>query len=153
MKVTVHRTVTVGRLLADIRTRFGSEAALRAHLRRRPRDFAAKVALHDLREYARENPRNVVRETRQVIIPDHAIDQLTVQRLQLLLALKGLAGVVPSLRTLARAVKRDVKNVSEDVRALQELGLLDVEARGRGKPSRIALPGDRIDLHLVESEA
>jgi predicted transcriptional regulator len=67
--------------------------------------------------------------------------------------MKGLAGVVPSVRTLARAVKRDVKNVSGDVRALEELGLLEVEDRGRGKASRIRLPGDSIDLHLVEAEA
>lgn len=50
----------------------------------------------------------------------------------------------------ARAVKRDIKNVSEDVRILSELGLIEVEVAGPGKPNRISLSGDQIDLHLIE---
>jgi hypothetical protein len=151
VKVTVRRSVTVGRLREEIAAQYGSERALRARVRRSPGDFAAKVALHDLREYATDDPAKVLHEERHVVIPDRALDQLTVQRLQLLLALKGLSGEAPGVRALARALGRDVKNVSEDVRALHGLGLLDVVAQGPGRPSRIALPGDSIDLHLVEA--
>jgi predicted transcriptional regulator len=153
MRITVRQRTTVRELLDEIQRKYGSMDELRAYVRKHPQDTMAKVALHDAREYADEKPTKVLRETREIIIPDSAIDQLTVQRLQLLLTLKGLAGAVPSVRALAKVVKRDIKNVSEDIRMLSELGLVDVEEAGPGKPNRISLPGDRIDLHLVESEA
>lgn len=153
MRITIRRRTTVRELLDQIQRKYGSLDELRTHVRKRPQDVMARVALHDAEEYADEKPAKVIRETRAIVIPDSAIDQLTVQRLQLLLTLKGLAGAVPSLRTLAKAVKRDIKNVSEDIRVLSELGLVDVEESGHGKPNRISLPGDRIDLHLVEAEA
>jgi predicted translin family RNA/ssDNA-binding protein len=152
MKITVRHRTTVRELLDQIQRKYGSLDELRVHVSKHPQDVMAKVALHDAQEYGAEKATKVIRETREIVIPDSAIDQLTVQRLQLLLTLKGLAGAVPSVRTLAKAVKRDIKNVSEDIRVLSELGLVDVEEAGRGKANRISLPGDRIDLHLVESE-
>jgi len=153
MRITVRQRTTVRDLLDRVQRKYGTFDELRAHVRKHPQDVMAKLALHDAQEYAQEKPTKVIRDTREIVIPDAAIDQLTVQRLQLLLALKGHAGAVPSMRRLARAVRRDIKNVSEDIRVLSELGLVDVEEAGRGKPNRISLPGDCIDLHLVESEA
>ncbi len=153
MKVTIQRRKTAGELVQQALGKYGSLQALRKHVKEHPRDLMAKLALHDVLEYQSERPGKVIEETREVIIPDSAIDEITVQRLQLLLALRGLLGTLPSARALARAVHRDIKNVSEDIRILNELGLVDVEARGRGKASRISLAGDQIDLHLVGAEA
>lgn len=152
MKVTIRQRKTVGELLSQAREKYGSLQVLKKYVAERPDDVMAKVALHDWTEYQDENPGKVIHETREVIIPDSTIDKLTVQRLQLLLTLKRMAGAVPSTRALARTVHRDIKNVSEDVRVLRDLGLLDVETAGRGKPHRISLPGDQIDLRLVEAE-
>lgn len=153
MKVTVRRKVRVGDLLAEASRKYGSIAQLRARIKRRPDDFAAKVALHDLQAYRQEPPDALVTETRSLIVPDEAIDQLTAQRLELLLRLKGLGGAAASVRALAKAVRRDVKNVSLDVQELSRLGLVEVAPQGHGRPSRIALAGTSIELHLVEGEA
>jgi len=39
---------------------------------------------------------------------------------------------VPSIRALAKALKRDYSNVHADVRALEAAGLLDASGRGKG---------------------
>lgn len=153
MKVTIKRQTTVGEVLEEARGKYGSSKALRQHVKNHPHDTMAKLALHDLNEYKDDDPSKVIRETREIIIPDSAIDQLTVQRLQLLLTIKGLMDTAPSVRALARAVHRDIKNVSEDIRALSELGLVQVQESGRGKAHRIFLPGDQIDLRLIGAEA
>jgi hypothetical protein len=153
MKVTIQRQTTAGELLQEARAKYGSMTALQKYVKDHPHDTMAKLALHDLKEYKDEDPNKVIRETREIIIPDSAIDQLTVQRLQLLLTIMGLVDSEPSVRALARAVHRDIKNVSEDIRALSELGLINVKSGGRGKAHRISLPGDHINLHLIEAEA
>jgi hypothetical protein len=151
LRVTIRRETTVGEMRAEMAEKYGSMEALRRHVKRHPKDFLAKVALHDAQEYRADPSSARIHQTRQIIIPDASIDLLTVQRLQLLLTVKGLGGTARSLRALAKAVARDVKNVSEDVRALEELGLLVVEDEGPGKPSHIRLAGQRIELHLVEA--
>lgn len=153
MKITIRERRTVGEILDQVQRRYGTRAKLRAYVKAHPHDVMAKVALHDLEEYRTDDPGKVIQETREVIIPESAIDQLTIQRLHLLLTLRGLHGSVRSIRALARTLNRDIKNVSEDVRVLRELGLIHVEHTGRGRASRISLPGDQIDLHLVEAEA
>lgn len=153
MKVTIESRRTVSELLAELKHKYGSLSSLREHVAQHPRDVMAKVALHDWHEYVEDDPEKTIREVREIIIPDSAIDQLTVQRLQLLLVLKSLLGIAESTRALARAVDRDIKNVSEDVRVLNELGLVHVERAGRGRANRITLPGDQIELHLVEANA
>ena len=153
MKVTIESRKTVSDLLGDLRERYQSLSALRKHVAKHPRDTMAKVALHDWTEYSDDKPDKVISEVREIIIPDAAIDELTVQRLQLLLALKSLLGAADSTRALARTVHRDIKNVSEDVRVLNELGLLRVEKAGKGRPNRITLTGNHIELHLVEADA
>ncbi len=148
MKITTRKRKTVRQRRDEIQEKYGSLRKLQAHVRKNPRDTMAKVALHDLREYKDDRPAKVIHETQEIIIPDESIDRLTIQRLQVLLALKGL-GSAPSARALARAVNRDIKNVSEDIHALRELGLLNVASSGPGRPHKISLAGDEIDLHLV----
>lgn len=151
MKVSIHEERTVGEIREAIRERYGSVADLRAHVEDHPDDLQARIDLHDLREYRDAPPTRRVRQRRIVVVPDDRIDELTVRRLQLLLSLKRLGGRAESIRRLADAVGRDVKNVSRDVEALDELGLLAVDRQGPGRPHAVALPGQRVDLHLVEA--
>jgi hypothetical protein len=152
MQITVERERTVGDLLASIRDRYGSKADLEAYLEENPRDGDARVALHDLRAYEDRDPDERIEDTREIVLLPSALGEGTVRRLQLLLSVKRLGGQVDGLRGLARRVERDGKNVSEDVDALGELGLLTVTPRGPGRAHRIELPGHRIDLHLLERE-
>lgn len=151
MRITIEDETTVRERLAQIRETYGSPARLRARVASRPNDLAARLALHDLTEYADNDPEERILETREVILRDHELGALTFRRLELLLALRT-QGEAPSIRRLAEDLGRDVKNVSLDVQALHDLGLLRVDEAGPGKPSRVRLPGHRIDLHLVEPD-
>ena len=149
MRITVESDTTVGEHLARIEERYGGAGKLRAYVKENPHDVAARVALHDLAEYRGERPDKRILETREIILPESDLGELTLRRLRLLLTLSTL-GEAASVRSLAQALRRDVKNVSLDVNALRELGLLRVEEGGPGRASRVRLPGHRIDLHLVE---
>lgn len=151
MRITIERELTIGELLQDIQERYGSQQDLEAHLEKHPRDWDAKVALHDLREYGDADPAKRVEDTREIVLPDDSLDDLTAKRLGLLLAVKRAGGTVEGVRHLARSVERDVKNVSDDVHALRSIGLLEVREQGPGRPHLISLPGKRIDLHLLEA--
>jgi predicted transcriptional regulator len=62
-----------------------------------------------------------------------------------------------SLRALARLVERDIKNVSEAMGRLAELGLVDLETEGRAKRPRV--PYDELEVtyplrsEVADSEA
>lgn len=151
MRITLEEETTVQDILDRIAARYGNLQALERHVKAHPDDLAARMALHDQKEY-RERPRDEkVREVRDVVIPDRALDALTVRRLYVLLALRAKGGRVEGLRELARALGRDVKNVSEDLAALEELGLVRVETQGAGRSTVISFPAVRMDLHLVEA--
>lgn len=107
------------------------------------------MAIHDWKEYSQRDPSETIRETREIVLQDDAIDQLTLRRLRLLLHL-GSKAEPASIRDLARSLGRDVKNVSEDVAALATLGFVESRGGGRGRASAVRMPADRIDLHLVE---
>lgn len=153
MRITIERDLTVKELLDDIQARYGSRAEIEDHLDDNPRDWDAKVALHDLQEYQDTDPSTRIEDTREIVLPDRSLDELTSKRLSLLLTVKQAGGEVEGLRNLSRRVDRDVKNVSDDVTALRGIGLLEVRKQGPGLPHLISLPGQRIDLHLVEAGA
>lgn len=151
MRITVEREVTVEELLDDIRERYGSSEDIEQLLEEDPRDWDAKVALHDIEHYADERPDKRIEETREIVLPEASLDELTSRRLELLLAVKRADGEVEGIRELSRLVDRDVKNVSSDVEALRTLGLLEVREQGAGRAHLVSLPGHRIDLHLLEA--
>jgi DNA-binding transcriptional ArsR family regulator len=150
VRISVHEEVTVGEILERIAEQHGSRRELAARVRKHPRDREAKLALHDLDEYGDADPATRIRQTRTLIVPLERVDLLTAQRISLLFAVRAKREP-PSVRELARRVKRDVKNVSQDVSALADLGLLKVEGGGRGRPKKVSLAGDSIDLHIVEA--
>ncbi len=153
MRVTIQRDTTTGELVQEIQGRYGSKAELARYVDEHPDDWDAKVALHDLEEYTDEPQDKRLEDTREVIVPDSAIDELTFRRLTLLLQLKRFDGKMEGIRSLSRALDRDVKNVSQDVKALHEIGLLKVQEQGVGRPHIVSLPGNRIGLHILEAEA
>ncbi|MFA5860394.1 MAG: hypothetical protein WDA16_01740 [Candidatus Thermoplasmatota archaeon] len=153
MRITVTRATTAGEIVQHVHEMYGSEADLRKRLKTHKRDAAALIALHNLREYADASPQKRITETREVVVPDDRLDLLTGARLHLLLSLKRERGAVKGVRRLAELAERDVKNVSEDLRVLQELGLVEIDHEGRGRPSTIRLSGDTMSLHLIEDGA
>ena len=82
---------------------------------------------------------------------------LTAKRLDLLVAI--LRHTPDSVTELARLVRRDLKNVSEDLRLLHQLGLVEfTAAEGHGNARTQMVPYDEIDLTidlqaLAEQEA
>lgn len=152
MRITIDRERTVEEILDSIHARYGSRQQLEAHVDEHPQDWEARVALHDLEEYGDADPTMGIQDVREVVLPDAALDELTFRRVQLLVRLKQAGGEVEGVRKLARALDRDKKNVSQDLEALRELGLVSVHPRGPGRAHRIELAGERIDLHLLEAE-
>lgn len=153
MRVTVKRQVRIGELLAEIEDRYGDRSDLERHLEENPDDWDARVALHDLEAYSDADPDESLRDTRELVLPDTALDRITSHRLELLVEVERAGGSVLGVRELARRLGRDKKNVSEDVQALEQVGLLSVRRPGPGRAHEIRLPGDEIDLHLVEAGA
>jgi len=70
---------------------------------------------------------------------------LTPKRLELLHVIKDKAP--GSLRELAELSKRDVKNVSDDVKYLEQVGL--IERRGAGRATKPTIDYDTIALEIA----
>lgn len=70
---------------------------------------------------------------------------LTPKRLELLHVIKTRAP--GSLRELAELTKRDVKNVSDDVKYLEQVGL--IERHGKGRATRPTIGYDTIALEIA----
>ena len=70
---------------------------------------------------------------------------LTPKRLELLHVIKDKAP--GSLRELAELSKRDVKNVSDDVKYLEQVGL--IERRGAGRATKPSVGYDAIALEIA----
>lgn len=152
MRISIQHETSAGALLAAAR-RVGPRRTLEARVRRDSHDYEAKLALHDLREYADTDPAESVQAERWIILRDDRLDRLTLRRLELLMRLSALGGSAHGVRRLAAAAGRDVKNVSLDIKALASIGLVLVTRAGRGKAATISLPGHRISIHLVEPPA
>lgn len=72
---------------------------------------------------------------------------LTPKRLELLRLIRRHRP--QSARELASLAKRDIKNVSTDLRVLENLGLVEVEEREASRQSKhLRSAFDRLDLHV-----
>ena len=77
---------------------------------------------------------------------DDLVDSLTPLRLKLL---QAIAEQSPdSMREAARLVDRDVKDVHSDLKQLEVLGILDLEAGGQSGAMQPVVPFDRIEMHI-----
>jgi predicted transcriptional regulator len=74
------------------------------------------------------------------------VDSLTPLRLELLQAVA--ANAPESMRATARLVDRDVSDVHGDLKHLEVLGILELEAGGPGGAMQPVVPFDRIEMQI-----
>ena len=138
MIIRVHRVTTVAKFLETTRARFGTVQALRAHVRRHPRDAAARLDLEDLEFYARHpemRQEKIARAISLIPVTAEALSMFTPRRFAMLETL--VSKRFESVRGLAEHLGRDVHNVYEDLRLFRKLGIVEFE-RGR-RNSRVPL--------------
>ena len=77
---------------------------------------------------------------------DDFVDSLTPLRLKLI---RAIAEKAPeSMREAARLVERDVSDVHSDLKQLEVLGILTLEAGGPSGAMQPIVPFDRIEVHI-----
>ncbi|WP_123620476.1 transcriptional regulator [Halorubrum sp. CSM-61] len=77
---------------------------------------------------------------------DDLVDSLTPLRLELI---RAIAEEAPeSMREAARLVERDVSDVHSDLKQLEVLGILTLEAGGPSGAIQPIVPFDRIEVHI-----
>ena len=77
---------------------------------------------------------------------DDFVDSLTPLRLELI---RAIAAETPeSMREAARLVDRDVSDVHSDLKQLEVLGILALEAGGPNGAIQPVVPFDRIEVHI-----
>jgi predicted transcriptional regulator len=77
---------------------------------------------------------------------DDFVDSLTPLRLELI---RAIAEETPeSMREAARLVDRDVSDVHSDLKQLDVLGILTLEAGGPSGAIQPVVPFDRIEVHI-----
>lgn len=140
MEIRIRRHLTGRELHAAILSRYGSAAAV-AKLARKG-DAEAKDAQFNLRLLDQDPARLKlnVRVEDVLVLEDADLSRLTGTRLHLLEVLRGLGET--NVKQLTAALKRDAKNVSEDVACLMEYGL--VTGHREGKQKRIQAAGNEI---------
>ena len=134
--IRLEQVLPVSEFLRLAETHYGSEAKLRAYVKRRPKDIVAKLDLEDL-EYYSKRPEMQYEKLRRAVslipVTDEALSIFTKQRLSLLEALASRR--VESVRQLAKDLRRDVHNVHQDLTLFHRLGMIEF---GRGpRNSRI----------------
>lgn len=138
-----------GRAWRDrILAHYGSRENL-ARLARRRKNPEAWNDLMDLR-LLEERPERLDEEFRVTtigVLSPEDLDRLTPQRLRLLSRIASSKRPL-NITELARALRRDKKNVSEDVRVLEGLGLVETRREGREKIAET--PGREVSIILTE---
>lgn len=128
MIIRFEQTQTVAEFLDEIKRKYGGEAGLRAHLKRKPADILAAEDLEDL-EYYSAHPELQLEKIRRAVsvvpVTEEALSMFSPERLKMLdlLSYKEFG----SIRQLAEHLRRDVHNVYEDLKRLQSLGVLEFE--------------------------
>lgn len=134
MMIDLEFTTTVGHLLRLFEGRYGSVDRLRKKTESGRASFRAQVDLEEWDRYlARDAPETEKVSVRQsLVFHDSAafFKLLSPERFRVLERLRG-AEEFGSIHELARALKRDPKNVHGDVEALVAARLVTVERRNR----------------------
>lgn len=132
-------------LLEEVHSRYGGLEALKVYVEKNPRDLLAEVTLRDV-EYLQAHPESREREittgATYVSWRPEDVGKLTTERLRLLHELRKRPA--PSIKALAKAIGRDYKNVFNDLRALEGLGLVSLAEDLRG--ARVP----RLDFERIE---
>jgi predicted transcriptional regulator len=77
---------------------------------------------------------------------DDFVDSLTPLRLELIRAIAE--GTPESMHEAARLVDRDMSDVHSDLKQLEVLGILTIEAGGPNGAIQPIVPFDRIEIHI-----
>ena len=140
MEIRIRRQLTGAQLRGEILREYGSQKEL-ARLAKKG-DADAKDALFNLRRFE-EDPKRLkldVRVDDVMLLDENDLSQLTWTRLHVLEVLRKLGEA--NVKQLTAALKRDPKNVSEDVACLMEYGL--VTGHKHGKEKRLQPAGNQI---------
>jgi hypothetical protein len=128
MMIRVQQVMTVAEFLDTMKRRYGGVEKLRAHVKRHPRDVAARLNLEDLEFYlSRPDMHGEKMERAVSLIPvtGKALSMFTKQRLAVLETLAERR--FDSVRKLASHLGRDIHNVHEDLRLFGTLGIVEFE--------------------------
>lgn len=140
MEIRIKRQMTGRQMQDGILAKYGSEEAV-AKLAKKG-DMEAKDALFNLKLFE-EDPKRLKLDfqVQDVLVLDEAdLSRLTWTRLHVLEVLRELGEA--NVKQLTAALKRDPKNVSEDVACLMEYGL--VTGYRSGKEKRLQPAGNQI---------
>lgn len=150
MEIEYEYSMTLGELLTDFERRYGSVEKLRSQVKRTKRvtkEFAdleqweyylSNIQKHKLTEEIRFKTAVIFHDSRDFF------RYITPERVRLLDELRS-GKKFESLNELANSLGRDPKNVYEDVKALEEKGLVEVDRRNR----RRSAPRSRVRRVLV----
>lgn len=146
MMIRFQETLTVSEFLEGIKQRYTNLEKLRVHLNGHPRDVRAKQDLEDF-EYYIKRPElmqeKIQRAVSLIPVTPEALTIFTDQRLKMLDTLQYRR--FESVRQLAEYLGRDVRNVYDDLKRFQSLGILDFE-QGPGNRKIPRLLADAILL-------
>ncbi|MEK6974919.1 MAG: hypothetical protein AABY18_01090 [Candidatus Thermoplasmatota archaeon] len=144
MEIRIKRQMTGLEMRTEILAKYGSREAV-AKLAKKG-DMEAKDALFNLKLFE-EDPKRLKLDfhLQDVLLLDEAdLSKLTWTRLHVLEVLRELGEV--NVKQLTAALKRDAKNVSEDVACLMEYGL--VTGHRDGKEKLVQLAGNQIVISV-----
>ncbi len=132
-------------VLEEVQSKYGGIEGLRRYVERHPEDPLAEFVLRDA-EYFQSHPeaagREVTTGTTYVSWEPRDINKLTPERIRLLYRLRQKPAA--SIKSLAKAIGRDYKNVFNDLRTLEGLGLVRLAEDASG--ARVP----RVDFQKIE---
>ena len=131
MEIRIQRQLTGRQLRDSILATYGGAEAV-AKLAKKG-DMEAKDALFNLKLFEEDPKRlKLAHKIEDVLVLDDAdLSRLTGTRLHVLEVLRNLGEA--NVKQLTAALKRDAKNVSEDVACLMEYGLVTGHRQGKEK--------------------
>lgn len=148
MMIEYEYTITVEDHRRELEHRYGSIENLK---RRGSRPNATRREKNDLDEWVHlfsdgANPEEPIKTRHGIMLHDPRafFDVITPQRLRILGELRS-GHVYESIHELAKALKRDPKNVHQDVTALAEKGLLMIHRRNK----RRSVPKPAVDKIVI----
>ena len=128
MMIRFEETVTVPQFFDRIKQRYGDAEKFRAYVKRNPRDVRVKQDLEDF-EYYTEHPELVYEKIQRAVslipVGPEALTLFTEQRLKIIDTLKHKQ--FGSIRQLADYLRRDVRNVHDDLSLFESLGFLEFD--------------------------
>ena len=128
MMIRFDETLVVSQFLDRIKQRHGDAEKLRAYVKKNPRDVRARQDLEDFEYYA-DHPElkfeKIQRAVSLIPVRPEALKLFTEQRLKVIDTLRHKQ--FGSIRQLADYLRRDVRNVHDDLSLFESLGFLDFE--------------------------